>query len=483
MPDWTAPFELPKYTSEEFRKLKADYVAKYGYTITMPGLFDVISIPIETPMTEQEVRDWKGKRWDQFSEDRLYDIRTMKQSRKDKFLAMLGSPAPEVVSNVGSLMTAIDDAQDALFTLGALGIVGMRFSHPSIAALLALPTGVALTGANALNVIQSIGRQKLPGKLSKRAWQKKNGVDPWSKKGRIKYARHLLKSFPVKAGVIQALQTTRDVFGFGLALGPVVGFFIDAVAGPVRRLYGDRVVVDWPIPTYTELTDLAHRYLRNIPIYYYPGPRTTDEEIIGMMMAQWLSQVALYSGTKNIPGWENYQNMNELEIQVRRPTNPLTLEVIQEEGFNVDDITGWPHNSKPWALATDVVNEYSTPAQEFFDTYMQRHDKDWLGYIYKTLACDSTFYTLACAEGDDQIEVDYTVPAKAASILLENRLYPDPEQPPAQIQTLADRLDWWETAGINPSLRDILEYCHAQGISILDYTGQTTELYSNSNEI
>lgn len=483
MADWTAPFTLPKYTTAEFRKLKADYIAKHGYTITMPGLFDIIKIPLETPMSDQEDRDWAAKRYNEFSEDRLFDIRRMKQKRKDKFLAMLGSPAPEVVNNVGALMTCIDDAQDALFTLASAGVLAMRFTPPPVAAILSLPTGVALTGANALNVVQSLGRQRLPSKASKRAWQKKTGVDPWSKKGRIKYARHLLKTFPVKASVIQALQTTNDIFGFGLALGPVLGFFIDAVAGPVRRIFGDRVVVDYPVPTYDEATGLAHRYLRNIPIYYYRGPHTPDEEIIGMMMAQWLSQVALYSGTKDIPGWENYQNLDQLEIKARKPTNRLTLEVIEEEGLDVDAITGWPHNSQPWALATDVANEYAAPAQEFFNTYMARHDKDWLGYIYKTLACDATFYTLAALEGEDQVEVDYTVPAKAASILLENRMYPDPEQPGEKTQELGTRLDWWETANISPSLRDILEFCHDREIGILDHTGQRTTIYAKTNEV
>ena len=469
MPDWTAPFTIPKYTTAEFRKLKADYVAKYGYTITMPGLFDIIKIPLETPMTDQEKLDWIDKRWDQFSEDRLYDIQQMKKKRRDAFLAMLGSPAPDIVTNAGALMTCIDDAQDALFTLGGLGVLAMRFSPPPLAAALAVPTGAVLTSANALSIIQSVGKQRLPGKIAKRAWQKKTGIDPWSKKGRIKYARHLVKTFPVKAGVIQALQTTNEIFGVGISLGPVVGFFIDAVAGPVRAVFGAAGTVDYPIPTYDELTALAHRYLRNVPVYYWGPQRTTNEEIIGMMMAQWLSQVVLFSATKDVPGWENYTNLKNMEIKARAPTNLLTVEVIQEEGLDPEAITGWPHNSKPWAAVPDIVNEYSAPAQEFFDTYMKAHDKDWLGYIYKTLACDSTFYTLACAEGEDQVEYDYTVPSKAGSILLENRLYPDPDQPEQTLKLLSDRLDLWEAANISPSLRDILEFCDRNAIPMIHF--------------
>jgi len=351
MADWLAPFTIPKYTTEEFRKLKADYIAKYGYTITFPGLFDIIKIPLEKPITQMEARWWKAKQYYKFSENRLYELKKYKKRRKDKFLAMLGSPSPEIVSNAGALMTAIDNAQDALFTIAAMGWMAMRFAPPPVAAGIALPTGVALTAANALNIIQSIGKTGLPGREAKRAWQKKNNIDPWSKKGRIKYAQHLMKTFPKKAILIQALQTTEEVFGVGLSLGPIVGLFIDIIAGPVRRIYGDKVTVTLPIPTYDEFCQAAQYNARTTAMYFYPGVQTKDEEVIMMMMAHWHSQMALYSGTRDRPGWTNYNNLDDIELAAPRPTNMLTLEVIEEEGLRVDDVVGWPHNSKKWAPA------------------------------------------------------------------------------------------------------------------------------------
>jgi len=393
----------------------------------------------------------------------------MKQKRKDKFLAMLGSPAPEIVSNAGALMTSIDDAQDALFSIGAAGVMAMRFSPPPIAAAIALPTGIVLTAANALNIIQSVGHQKLPGKVSKREWQKKTGVDPYSKKGRIKYAQHLLKTFLVKAAIIQALQTTDQIFGLGVCLGPVVGLFIDIFAGPVRRILGDRVDVKLPIPTYDHITRIAQKVARSNSMYWSVGVQTRDEEVITMMLAHWLSQLAIYSGTKDLPGWANFENLDDLELMARRPENLLTLEVIQEEGLNLDDICGWPHNSKPWAAATDIVNQYDIPCQNYQLEYLADHNFDWIGYIFSTLSCDATFYTMAIAEGDDQVQYDYTATSKACSILLENRLYPDPDQPAGKIQLLADLLDSWEHSSIKPTLRTLLEFCENTGVELISF--------------
>lgn len=469
MPDWTAPFTIPKYTSAEFRIMKAEYIAKNGYTITFPGLYDIIKLPIEKPMTEQEVKDWRNRNYEKFSEHRLYEIRKMKKKRKDKFLSMLASPAPEIINNAGALMTAIDNAQDCLFTIGALGILAMRYTPPPVAAVIALPTGAILTSANALNVLQSVGTKGLPGKAAKRTWQKKTGIDPWSKKGRIKYAKHLMKTFPKRAVLAQALQTTNDIFGVGISLGPIVGFFIDTIAGPVRRIFGAPVNVKLPIPTYDEFCQAAQHNARTASSYFYPGVQTKDEEVLTMITAHWLSQVALYSGTKNIPGWDNYENLNELELRSPITTNPLSLEVIEEEGIDVNKITNWPHSGKPWALSTDLVNEYEKPNQDYFHEYMGMHDKDWIGYIFKSLACDSSFYTYAVAEGEDQVSYDFTAASKACSIMAENRVYPDPSQGNAKIQLLADQIDLWEAIDEKPTMTNISEFCQHNGIVLTPF--------------
>ena len=469
MPDWLAPFTIPKYTSAEFRKMKAEYVAKHGYTITFPGLYDIIKLPIEKPMTDQEVKDWRARKFDRFSESRLYEIRKMKKKRKDKFLAMLASPAPEIINNAGALMTAIDNAQDCLFTIGALGILAMRFSPPPIAAAIALPTGAVLTSANALNIVQSVGTKVLPGLESKRAWQKKSGIDPWSKKGRIKYAEHLMKTFPKRAVLVQALQTTDSVFGVGLSLGPIVGLFIDIGAGPVRRIFGAKVNVKLPIPTYDEFCKAAQHNARTTAAYFYPGVQTEDEEVLTMMTAHWLGQVALHSGTKDVPGWDNYENLNELELRAPITTNPLSLEVMEEEGVDVNKITNWPHSGKPWALSTDLVDEYEKPSQDYFNEYMGMHDTDWIGYIFKSLACDASFYTYAAAEGESQVSYDYTATSKACSILLENRVYPDPGQGKAKTQLLADQIDLWEAINEKPTMKNMFEFCQDNNITLTPF--------------
>lgn len=46
MPDWTAPFHMPRITTEEFLRKKAEYVAKNDYRYTIPEFDDIFHIPI-----------------------------------------------------------------------------------------------------------------------------------------------------------------------------------------------------------------------------------------------------------------------------------------------------------------------------------------------------------------------------------------------------------------------------------------------------
>jgi len=89
MPDWTAPFKIPKISNEEWARRKADYVAKNGYTITIPGLSDIIKIRTEEPMTAQEHNWYKKKQWHNFSPKRLEEVREQKQKRKETFVSII----------------------------------------------------------------------------------------------------------------------------------------------------------------------------------------------------------------------------------------------------------------------------------------------------------------------------------------------------------------------------------------------------------
>lgn len=464
MPEWTAPFHRAKMTTDEFIVMKAKYIAKYGYTITIPGLSDIIHISFEKAMTDQEVADWKKRKYNEFSPKRYEEIRAMKQKRKDKFLAMLASPTPHIVNNAGSIMTALDDAQDAVSTLAMIGILAIKAAPRALGKVFAGPAGWALAGSDVLNTVQHLGFSKMPNMTSKRQIETATGENLKTKKGRLKKVERLLKKFPTKAAVIEGLQVTDNIFGLGICLGPIVGFMLDSVFGPYRVITGEPCNVKLPIPTVSTLTKIGQVVQRASIPYFASDLMTSNEEVLTMMIAYYLSCQEILTMQSDWSALDQVENLEDVELLAPTPKHVLTREVIEEEGINIDDVVGWPHSSKPWALTGDIVSELEQPANKFVSDYMAKHQHDWWGYAFSALATGATFHQLGNLESENAVVYDYTAQSKTGMILCQFGKYPDPAQPAEKFAMLADYMDTLEVLNEKPTFRNITEFCDRNGI-------------------
>lgn len=469
MPDWTAPFHRPHMTTDEFIAMKAKYIAKNGYTITVPGLDDIIHINFEKAMTDQEVKDWRNRKYDQFSPERYESIKAMKLKRKEKFLAMLASPTPHIVNNAGSIMTALDDAQDAVSTLAMVGILAVRAAPRALGKVFSGPAGWALAGSDVLNTVQHLGFSKMPNMTSKRQIEAATGENLRTKKGRLKAVQRLMKKFPTKAAVIEGLQVTDNIFGVGICLGPIVGFMLDSVFGPYRVITGKPCNVTVPIPTVSTLTKIGQVIQRSSIPYFASDLMTSNEEVLTMMIAYYLSCQELLTMQSDWSALDQVENLEDVELLAPTPKHVLTREVIEEEGINIDGVVGWPHSSKPWALTGDIVSELEQPANKFVQDYMAKHQHDWWGYAFSSLATGATFHQLGNMESENAVVYDYTAQSRAGMILCQFGKYPNPDQAAEKIALLADWLDWLETVGEKPTFRGISEFCDNHGILLSSF--------------
>lgn len=469
MADWTAPFHRPHMTTAEFEKTKAEYVAKYGYTITLPGLSDIIHLGFEKPMTAQEVKDWKNRNYDKFSASRLYDIRKMKQKRKEKYLAMLGSPTPHVVRSAGSILTSIDDAQDALSTLHVIGRMAIKLAPRILGKIFAGPVGWILAAADVLNLIQHIGRMGTMPMVSKRTKDKATLDNPFSKKSKLKRAARLARFAPSKGEIIEALQTTDQIFGVGICLGPIVGAIQDIAFGSMRMLAGQPVTLNPGLPEVMPWTATAQRMSKAMTLYTGAGHVTDDEELMVVMMASHYAQQELLVGQANWNPLDHIVGIHNVEVRAPVPVNPLSLEVIEEEGKPLEDVIGWPHSEALWAPVDDIANEYDQPAKSWLRDNMQAHEHDWIGYAFGQTATESAFHSLANIEGEEQLTYDYTACSKMGTILLEAGLILDEEQPAEKSQALVEWVEYMERTGLKPTLKNIQEFCVREKIKLISF--------------
>lgn len=469
MAKWLAPFHRPRLTTEEFAKRKADYVAKYGYTITVPGLSDIIKIPIEEPITQEEEYQYHRKNWAHFSEERLERIRKMKQKRKDRYLAMLASPTPEIAMNAGSFLTAIDDAQDALSTLSCIGRVALKAAPRILGRLMAGPIGWTMTAADILNAIQGIGRMYLQPMISKRTKNRATEHNPFTKKARVRRAAKLKKFMPTKGNIIEGLQTSNEVFGVGLCLGPIVGLASDIFFGTVRTTFGMPPKIKLPVPDFGDWYKRAQKASKSMSILWGGQWATDDDMLLEVLMAGYLVQQELSHFQQEWNPLDMVEDPPDLVIQAPLPAHVLTREIIDEEGPPMAEVVGWPHSGKAWSKMTDLANEIQPVATSNLNDFMKRNEHNWRGFAGGALASETAINCLSNLEGEDQVEYDYTAGSKLASIMLENGLYPDPEQPQENLDAFTDWMDHLERVGEKPTMHKISAFCTDNKIELLAF--------------
>jgi len=464
MPDWTAPFHRPHMTTAEFRKMKEKYVEEHGYYMSVPGLWDILHIGMETKMTPEEEKLWKAREYNKIEPWRIADIKKMKQKRKDKFLSMLASPTPHIVNNAGSIMTSIDDAQDALATLGFIGTAVIAAAPRALAKVLSGPVGWAMTAAEILNAVQHLGLQRLGPKKAKRIKDAATQDNPKSKRIKIKNALKTKKLWPRQGVIVEALQVADNVFGYGICLGPIVGFAIETVTGPYRRITGAPVKVKLPWESMTELTRKAQKQSRSQLAYVGAGLQTDRDEVMTMAFANFHSNQELLTMASDVDVDDHIDDVGSVEILAPVPENVLTREVISEEGINIDDVVGWPHSGKKWLPISDIGPEYGTVSSGFAKDFMRQHNNDWYGYAFGSLSTQSTLHTFATAEGADMIEYDYSVASKWSHQMLDQGQVLNPDQPRSKFTLMVREIQRMDKEDEQPTFRNTQKFCAENNI-------------------
>lgn len=421
MPDWTGSFKMPHMTTEKFMAMKAKYIAKHGYTINIPGFEDIIHVPIEKTPSQEEEQIWKSGDYKKLAPGRYEEIKYIKKRRKEKFLAMLGSPTPEVFSNHSAVMASLDNAQDALATIVALGTVVTSQLPRAFAKALAGPLGWLSAGTEALDVMMEIQRSVMTPLSGKRWRDSMTELNPLSKKARLKRTDKLAKAKLKKGFMVEALQVTDNIFGFGLSLGALMGAPVEIIAGNVRMVGGAPVKVNYPIPDLGHWGRMARKFhsSQNLitPFYLHSDDDSYSQMLIGSVLAQ---QVIAGSATSWNP-LEAIDNVDKVEYLAPAPTSVLTLECYEEEGIDPRASQNWPTLGKPWATLDEIVESSYDMANDCYRGYCNRNKHNWRGFVAATNAIEATLQTLENLEGPNSIQHDYTAANKVVHKLLYSK--------------------------------------------------------------
>jgi hypothetical protein len=230
---------------------------------TLPGIDDILRLP---------------------ARERNRTLTELKEDRKNRIIRIQQSATPPELRALGSVVNALDDAEDLLSFFSVIGRLAIR-AAPRVLGRFVPILGWALTASDILNVLVAIMQGAAVAKgfelhgLTGAAAQAagpyavkavfKNELWEMLRIGRRKFVRAIGINTPVKqlisrGDILESLQATDTLWGVGISLGAIVGYFQDLAWSLQRGVFG-------PVPR--EQTDLATEFKKDIvPEYVIVGP-------------------------------------------------------------------------------------------------------------------------------------------------------------------------------------------------------------------
>ncbi len=178
-----------------------------NYRVTLPGAQDIFHL-IPDAALEPEARN---------------------QRRAIRAERIQNSPTPEVVRGVQSILTTIDDVQDALVTAS----LATRFAVRALPQITPAAKLLA-TAADVLNVGNLLATKAGLGGSRKGDLYRYYGTQPGSYSARL---RSTLRTGRIKPGfgeLLQVLQTSDQLAGVGLQLGSLIGIPVELLSLAAR---------------------------------------------------------------------------------------------------------------------------------------------------------------------------------------------------------------------------------------------------------
>jgi len=458
---------MPDFTDDEYERKKAEHVAREGYTITVPALEDIFKIRMEQPMTTEEKLHWRGRDYDFFSPQRLGEIQGMKKKRQERYTRMLADPTPRVVRNFQSVMTSLDDTQDALNTVAVLGMLAKRAAPRAAGYLISGPVGVIMAAADVLNLASAIPMKCLTGKKTKRNMHRIMRDNPFTKKGRVNNAKRLRKWKPGSADLIQGLQTTDQVFGFGVSLGALIGLPFSLISGAARAIRGEKVRIKFAPWNWKKWQKVAMKMHQAMPVLWGMPHSTDDMELTESLAAYLSSNQALIDVYQNWNPLDAIEDLDVIEVEAPRAENILTQEVIQEAGRSLNEGIGWPSVDKRWASLSELHESIPVVAVDNVKAHLGRLVQSWYGFVNSESISNSALYSLAILEGRDMVEFDYICAQKLATRLIESNQTIDPLTPYAQLGMFADELAILDALGTCPDPQDLERVISGEAMPVI----------------
>lgn len=305
-------------------------------------------VPFAIIPREAGVFDVYIPQWDEIIHIRPVNTLPYNEQRMIKIMRynrIVQSNVPMWARRVTEIMTWMDDVEDFLITIGAaIRLIGPKFPRYIKGTL-----GLIYLAADILNMFQ-IWRYFMPGGTSgKRAFESIEDMNPFGRRGKLGRARRISRKIPALSEWIEIAQTTDQMFGVGLCLGPIVGFtqeFLFSGLKDVRWLYNPNHKIS--------ALSAASRMCAMAPAFMHLGVYTEEEYLkAALAMAychatqRWGKDNINWDGETSFYFWKGAPNLKLF--------NPITVQILEERGHDVSAPMRFPVQGEPVELSFEHI--------------------------------------------------------------------------------------------------------------------------------
>lgn len=441
------PISLPRWTKAEFDAKREKYTAEHGYEIHIPGFEDIFHYNLDREPSAEELAQYKAKDVDALGERRFEQIRALMAKKRERFVRLLSSPTPRIVMNAASALTFIDDINDTLGTVGVLARTAAHVLPGTAGKLMAGPAGWAFLGADITNLAMSLCRMPWKAKRLQHDLHAALMLNPISRKTRLRRLNKLKRLSLTKGEVIEGLQTTDNMFGIGLCLGPIMGLLYDIPFGMYRAFQGREVRVSGlPAPCYAVDRVVGKAMSSAAQIFYGKDDFNDDEKSRTMLGFNYLTQWQKAHVGDQSP-LDFIDDPSGIEIPAPRPENPSTIDVVESEVGNIEEYVGWPATGTKWMSTNEMIDHHTEEIIDDIHAWEDRNKDDVVANVSAQNMSEAGMNSVALLEGDDAVDWDFNAVGSAYLKVLNGGLRLPIDASKEQLACLTEQLEAYDAAG------------------------------------
>lgn len=340
-----------------------------GEAVYIPGVSDIIHLTPKVRISEYEMQAHRSALRRGLPSPLSPDQLQLLQQKRERYEKIKASPTPEIVRDIGTVMTWFDDTGDAANTAvwGGKAAIWLAAKIGLKAATRAIPyVGWGLMVKDLVDVVNIWRPMTMRILKPKKEWKKDQRLNPFGKKSKIARARRLARKIPSFGDILEILQTTDVLFGVGISFGPIIGFAEDLFFGLLK---GVPIETSWqeaesPIDSILNGME-SGAYINSF------GQEFTDVE----HMASMLPMAAGLDGyTQHITGTLEMAlglDIWDKPMYPRRGRSPSTRYLMDEDGID-------PDRREPWFLPGSPETITLTQLCEHIAKQAPNCLKDWL---------------------------------------------------------------------------------------------------------